>query len=59
MVEDTAADLEGEDLLNQLSGLQSKSGESNSRWAACTADPGFWRAFGTVCHQTCSVVSLP
>lgn len=38
-----AADLEGEDLLNQLSGFQSKSVESNSRWAVCTADPGFWK----------------
>lgn len=40
----TAADLEGENLLNQLSSLQSKSVEGNRRGAVSTAGPGFWKA---------------
>ena len=54
----TAADLEGEDLLSQLGGLQRRSGESSSRQAVCAADPGFWKAFGTVCHHVCSAYSF-
>lgn len=40
------------DLLNQLGGLQSKPGESDSGCAACTADPGFWSALA-LCVTKC------